>query len=663
MNLNFSLFLIHIYFNAVEASPDRKKVKISDHEENSFKNHETLAIIDGIDYLGFAKIFSHQSKPLISSNPIEGAISSDRREISNATGSDSKTYIDEPQLTELDTKAQEEYSLTFQAFSAKRFYDQKFTEADSYEDMSQKGSQLEFSFDDVSSYMELNSTEKVQEFHCEIYPNDFEVNRSITSGTNTNKTSLSIHQTIGKNNAVNDSSKFDLEFQSKDTNGSDNWKEAVNKLFIKGLIENSGSNMREELISIVKDELEKKIEEQDRQSDVDSEEEVLSCLKNKESKFYCNKFKSNSDFKEILNFGRRLVSFEKNSYSNLSTSEIMQKIDGYHLINYANELRKTKIHLIVPELNYLLDSFEENIIDNILHGNALLIHYYYEITKIIINLILTNSNKVDINIIRKNSRGNEKMEGKEEKSGKISKEEKKKKTLDESEEVRLLDIRRIFFIKRLLSELFPLFQYDSVKIEIYKTLNLLYFISHFIHLSRSYLRKYFFRYKMNFLFRFLFDSNIYFKNDFNKKFIEDILGENENGTNPDLFIKNKLTALFRDYFCLDIFFYKGIAIIETYKVFAIAKDKDKLRTKTNIIAKLKEDSEQNLLENIDAYKNRKINIFLKLEFEINHSEYLVLSTTISIMNFYKSRGPCEISKKLLKESNKSLEELKFNKVA
>ncbi|TBT98252.1 hypothetical protein CWI39_2512p0010, partial [Hamiltosporidium magnivora] len=102
MNLNFSLFLIHIYFNAVEASPDRKKVKISDHEENSFKNHETLAIIDGIDYLGFAKIFSHQSKPLKSSNPIEGAISSDQREISNATGSDSKTYIDEPQLTELD---------------------------------------------------------------------------------------------------------------------------------------------------------------------------------------------------------------------------------------------------------------------------------------------------------------------------------------------------------------------------------------------------------------------------------------------------------------------------------------------------------------------------------------------------------------------------------
>ncbi|TBU06198.1 hypothetical protein CWI36_0494p0010 [Hamiltosporidium magnivora] len=179
--------------------------------------------------------------------------------------------------------------------------------------MSQKGSQLEFYLDDVSSYMELNSTEKVQEFHCKIYPNDFEVN-----------------------------------------------------------------------------------------------------------------------------------GFEKNSYSNLSTSEIMQKIDGYHLINYANELRKTKIDLIVPELNYLLASFEENIIDNILHGNALLINYYYEITKIIINLILTNSNKVDINIIRKNRRGNEKMEGKEEKSGKISKEEKKKKTLDESEEVRLLDIRRIF---------------------------------------------------------------------------------------------------------------------------------------------------------------------------------------------------------------------------
>ncbi|TBU10178.1 hypothetical protein CWI38_1962p0010 [Hamiltosporidium tvaerminnensis] len=581
MNLNFSLFLIQRYFNAVEASPDRKKVKISAHEENSFKNHETHAIIDGIDYLRFAKIFSNQTKPIKSSNPIEGAVSSDQSEISNATGSDSRTYIAESQYTELDN----------------------FTEVNSYEAMSQKESQFEFSFDDVSSYMELNSTDKVQEFHCKIYPNDFEVNRSITSETNTNRTSLSIHQTIEKNDAVNDSSKFNLEFQSKDTNGSDNWKEVVNKLFIKGLIGNSGSNMREELISI------------------------------------------------------------KNSYSNLSTSEIMRKIDGYHLINYANELRKTKIHLIVPELNYLLDSFEENIIDNILHGNALLIHYYYEITKIIINLILANSNKFDINIIRKNSRGNEKMEGKEEKSGKISKEEKKKKTLDESEDVRLLDIRRIFFIKRLLSELFPLFQYDSVKIEIYKTLNLLYFISHFIHLSRSYLRKYFFRYKMNFLFRFLFDSNINFKNDFNKKLIEDILGENENGTNPDLFIKSKLTALFRDYFCLDIFFDKGIAIIETYKVFAIAKDKDKVVTKTNIIAKLKKDSEQNLLENIDAYKNRKINIFLKLEFEINHSEYLVLSTTISIMNFYKSRGPCEISKKLLEESNKSLEELKFNKVA
>ncbi|TBU06199.1 hypothetical protein CWI36_0494p0020 [Hamiltosporidium magnivora] len=142
-----------------------------------------------------------------------------------------------------------------------------------------------------------------------------------------------------------------------------------------------------------------------------------------------------------------------------------------------------------------------------------------------------------------------------------------------------------------------------------------------------------------------------------------LLGENENGTNPDFFIKSKLTALFRDYFCLDIFFYKGIAIIETYKVFAIAKDKDKVGTKTNIISKLKEESKQNLLENIDPYTNRKINIFLKLEFEINHSEYLVLSTTISIMNFYKSRGPCEINKKLLEESDKSLEELKFTKVA
>ncbi|TBT98328.1 hypothetical protein CWI36_2436p0010 [Hamiltosporidium magnivora] len=189
---------------------------------NSFKNHETHAIIDCIDYLGFTKIFSHQSKPLKSSNPIEEAISSDQREICNATGSDSRTYIPEPQLTELDVISNRDHHqhqepqdqssrrslhvasnscdipfielpTDILTFSAKRFYDQKFTEANSYEDMSQKGSQLKFSSDDVSSYMELNSTEKVQEFHCKIYPNDFEVNGSITSETNTNKTSLSIH--------------------------------------------------------------------------------------------------------------------------------------------------------------------------------------------------------------------------------------------------------------------------------------------------------------------------------------------------------------------------------------------------------------------------------------------------------------------------------------
>ncbi|KAK1347885.1 hypothetical protein CWI37_0160p0010 [Hamiltosporidium tvaerminnensis] len=341
---------------------------------------------------------------------------------------------------------------------------------------------------------------------------------------------------------------------------------------------------------------------------------ILSYLKNKNSNFYSNAFIKENDFEVFSKNCKIIVKFEKDSYLNSSTSEIMQNIPDYDLSKYSKELQSIQIHIFVPELNYILELFRNNNIESILRGHVLLVHYQYEIIRLLKNLIFEKNEEIYKRPTNEFER-------------KILFSKNKTKTN--------LMHQRIFFLRILISDLFSSFRFDTKKIEIYRILNLIHHCSVFYGATQSYFKKTCFNLQVRFIFRFIFDSGISLDN-YENDFMEVIKAEDQN-QNIFLQLQNRFLVLFNDYFCNAIYIDKVLNIIDTYTSYISWKNKE-----FKIVKKIKElkstISNIKTTECTDSNKIELTKIFLELEYRISHIEIKVLSISIFWIPSYDKDG-------------------------
>ncbi|KAK1349468.1 hypothetical protein LUQ84_3596 [Hamiltosporidium tvaerminnensis] len=122
-----------------------------------------------------------------------------------------------------------------------------------------------------------------------------------------------------------------------------------------------------------------------------NEENILFKLKDKNSEFYRNEYETYEDLKTILKFRRKLVKFENTFFSELATSEWSKIIEQNMCVNPLENIKKSKINLIFPELNLFFESFKANQFAYISKGHILYVHYLYEIISLLTYSIFQNN--------------------------------------------------------------------------------------------------------------------------------------------------------------------------------------------------------------------------------------------------------------------------------
>ncbi|KAK1350501.1 hypothetical protein LUQ84_3519 [Hamiltosporidium tvaerminnensis] len=640
----FLFHIMHIFFSNAEASPIPKKCKKSDSRHVEFEHPNQKNRKNNPNHCDVGNIFSLAAKDIKLFQKNDALKRSNKsKEVNDRTKGDPEQIEEEKstaisqipfiQINNLfaknpeinfEHKASEVFSFgheplnndqsssqtklpSFKTGFPKQFYDYENLESTKTESRTQSTSEKQIFYFDISIRSENSFLENIKEhsfddetpcineaqgFCSEIENNDSEPNGEIESDFDKNNSSLQVNHTQRKHDQGMDfSNVYDSRWPYNNIKTQN--RDIVIKKFVIEMTNKVSNTLQNELSLIIQEELGGKLNKQDNSTGVDlGEPEILSNLQKENERFFTKELKTNEDFEEIVEHGKRLVKFEANSYLNPRTSDEMQKAQGFNLINYSHELKNTKIHFIVPEIKYLLNSFEKNDNSIILKGHALLVDYYCKIIKILANLIFENN--INAN---------------------------KNKTKEENNEAKILMNRRIFFLRKLLAELYILFQNEFNKVEIYRILNMINYFSTLVRNKRSYFRRLPCMLKLRYIFRFLFDPDSKPNNNFLAELIQDINNiYTENKTeNVEMFFQKKLTDLFYNYYCLPIYYEKVLTIINGYKIYPNIRNI--LDRETKKIKDLhKKTCMNNTAENAEAYLNAKLKEFMELERTLSYLE-------------------------------------------
>ncbi|TBU09111.1 hypothetical protein CWI36_0061p0030 [Hamiltosporidium magnivora] len=655
MNIFFSIHIINICFSDIEASLPRKKAKHERVEHIGAEHSERKSTVESARDCGFEEYneFRRSNKRKELEDAIDDNLEQNGEE--NLTLSSQNTFFQInylfPKNTESNpgVKASEVVSISDQAIKnvqsfhktklpkfrtafPKNFHDYESEESIKTKCMTQSVSESQFPGLDIYTGSEnlarenshnyffenkISCFNNAQEYSNDVVNQDSEPNEEIISNLDENNGPLQDDHAQGKHDMGIDFLKaHNSEQPYNDISAQDRDKAIEN--FILQMANKVIVGLQNELSSIIREELGSKINKHDNSTDSDlMEPGILSDLQNKNSIFYRFEFKKNDDFKEIYKNRDRLVKFEYYTYFNLSPFDVMQKIKGYDLLSYSLELKKTGIHLIVSEIRYLLSIFELKNDYNIAKGHVLLVHYYYNIIKILANLIFGNNQEAN-----------------------------KEKPEEKRYEAAALIQKRIFFMRKLLSELFILFQNDINKVKMYRILNMINFFSTVVGHKGSYFRKNHYILKMRFIFRFLFDPDLKPNNIFLAEIIHDIHSKNIIHC-VEMYFKKKLTALFYDYYCINIYFDKVLAIIDSYKVY---NDLLKfLKIEVGEIEKLKQKA---CIESMSGYTNARLismlKIYIELECRVTYLERKIWSEDICVLSFFRYNSFEKVIKKVHK---------------
>ncbi|TBU09093.1 hypothetical protein CWI36_0064p0050 [Hamiltosporidium magnivora] len=229
-----------------------------------------------------------------------------------------------------------------------------------------------------------------QEFQPANIPLEIQINRSIPYNV---KESETINKTtfLATNNEI-------LVYEGIKNSISD--EPSFNCFMNQIISERNLDKVNQESVQVIKQELHRIIfssdsvdncTENEYTDDGLDEENILFKLKDKNSEFYRNEYETYEDLKTILKFRRKLVKFENTFFSELTTSEWAKTIEQNMCVNPLENIKKSKINLIFPELNLFFESFKANQFAYILKGHILYVHYLYEIMGLLTYSIFQNN--------------------------------------------------------------------------------------------------------------------------------------------------------------------------------------------------------------------------------------------------------------------------------
>ncbi|TBU13114.1 hypothetical protein CWI38_0526p0010 [Hamiltosporidium tvaerminnensis] len=652
MKISFSFPATFTFLLKVFATTNQRNNKRVLEPNSIAQNSDDYPGIDGFDYLSFAKVFLTQSDPIqpqeietsttefllnkqesFQANPQtsylhEDYIPEENIEISsfdNASlhitcSDDNKTVSSIYSPTPLPA-----FHIAFPEKARKEQISEHFEEESMKRDVVNKQFNTETTcsqpiINDLSTLWSEEVSILNQEFQPANIPVEIQINRSIPYNVKVSEI-INDAKFCFRNNEI-------LVYEGIKNSISD--EPSFNCFMNQIISERNLDKVNQESVQVIKQELHRIIFSSDSvdnctenkyTDDGLDEENILFKLKDKNSEFYRNEYETYEDLKTILKFRRKLVKFENTFFPELATSEWAKTIEQNMCVNPLENIKKSKINLIFPELNLFFESFKANQFAYISKGHILYVHYLYEIMSLLTYSIFQNNESF-----------------------------LKNKSKDEISRSKILMNRRIFFMRILISELFISFEQDILKVQIYLLLNLLHYFSTLTLNRAVYFNTLLFKIKIRYIFRFIFDTNIKTGEDFKNSLLLGLIYQLKM-PNASKLLQRGLFDLFLNNFCVPIYIDSILALINIYRdkfgkvstdiVSVEGKEIKNLHQKINLL---------NFSQNTQTHDSRMLEIFLELECRISNLERRILRGSIQFMSFYAKRGYASVYKSILKQA-------------